>query len=401
MLKDIVASTGLDQNICADLLGINPRLFNEWLQGQKPLPSFILPELSTVFGVSEVDLVSRKPCKDAPAVWYKLRQENLTGRDKEYVLLIRKLGFYVNQIQAVTRSENVTWKALFEQIRAKIDKQASPSEQGRLAARIFASSRNLSHGGRGIGRVFRDNLRLTGVLVIETPVPKSNVEGCSFYVGSSSSEVPCLFANSYASDWFRRNVVIAHELAHGIFDLDSQTVSVDYKGHEEYGELQERRAQAFAEELFVPAEMLRHVQNTVGFKWSNLSPVELAQLVAQTDVSASTVLSAALQSGLISEAEYEQYRELSFSDELKQLTPQALSTREFLQQAIREQSIWPAHKRTTNLTSRKLRLPVSYINRVLTAAKDESISFGKAAEMLMMDPETMMDRFSEFLGAAA
>jgi len=402
LLKDIVASTGLDQDVCADLLGVNARVFNEWLVGQKPVPSFIIPELSTVFGVSESELISRKTTPvDAPAVWYKLRQEDLTSHDREYVLLIRKLGFFLNQIQVVTGSENVLWRALFHEIRAKIDKQASPSEQGRLAARIFAASRNLAHGARGIGRVFRDNVRVTGLLVIETPVPKSNIEGCSFYVGNSTSEVPCLFANTYGTDWFRRNVVIAHELAHAIFDLDSQTVSVDYRGHDEYRELQERRAQAFAQELFVPVEVLRHLQNTVGFKWNNLSAPDLAQLVAHTDVSAITVLSAAFQSGLVSESDLARYRELSFSDELKQLTPRALSTREFLQQAIRDQSIWPAHKRTTNLTSRRLRLPVSYVNKVLSATKAQEISVGKAAEMLMMDPETMLERFCEFFGAAA
>jgi Zn-dependent peptidase ImmA (M78 family) len=402
LLKDIVVSTGLDQNVCAELLGINPRLFNEWLVGQKPIPSFILPELSTVFGVSEGELVSRKTTPaDAPAVWYKLREEDITEHDREYVLLIRKLGFFLNQVQVVTRSENLLWKALFEQIRTRIDKQTSPSEQGRFAARLFASMRNLTHGARGIGRPFRDNLRLTGLLVIETPAPKSKIEGCSFYVGNSGSEVPCLFANTYGSDWFRRNVVIAHELGHAIFDLDSQTASVDYRGEEEYRELQERRAQTFAQELFAPVEVLRHVQNTSGFTWDDLRPRDLALIVAHTDVSATTALSSAFQAGLITADQMQKYRQFSISDELKQLTPHALSTREFLEQAIREQSIWPANKRTTNLTSRRLRLPVSYINKVLSAAKTQEISLGKAAEMLMMDPKTVLERFSDYLGVTA
>lgn len=402
MLKDIVAATGLDQKVCAELLGINPRVFNEWLVGQRPIPPFILPELSTVLGVNAAELVSHKTTSvDAPAVWYKLRQENLTDRDRECVLLIRKLGFFLNQLEVVTRSENLLWKALFDQIRGKVDKQSSPSEQGGSAARLFASMRNLTHGARGIGRVLRDNLRLTGLLVVETPVPKSNIEGCSFYVGSSGSEVPCLFANTYGSDWFRRNMVVAHELGHAIFDLDSQTVSVDYRNEKDFSEFQERRAQAFARELFAPVEVLRHVQNTTGFKWDNLQPRDLATLVAHTDVSAKVVLLAAFQSGLITDDELQKYQEFQIQEELKLLTPRALSTREFLQQAIREQSIWPANKRTTNLTSRRLRLPVSYVNKVLDAAKNEEISFGKAAEMLMMDPTTMQERFSDVLGVRA
>ncbi len=362
----------------------------------------MLPELSTVFGITESELISRKTTPaDAPAIWYKLRDESLTDRDREYVLLLRKLGFFLNQLLSVTQSENFLWRALFDQIRSRVDKQSSPSEQGRVAARQFAAMRALSHGGLGIGRPFRDNLRLTGLLVIETPIPKSRVEGCSFYVGSSGTEVPCLFANTYGSDWFRRNIVIAHELGHAIFDLDSQTVSVDYRDDQEYLELHERRAQAFAQELFAPAHLLRHLQNTKGFNWHDLRPRDLAVLVANADVSAVTVLTSALESGMINAEEFEKYRSYSILDELKQLTPRALSTREFLQQTISEQSIWPANKRTSNLTPRRLRLPVSYINKVLTAAKNEDISLGKAAEMMMMDRQTMLERFSGELEASA
>ena len=196
-------------------------------------------------------------------------------------------------------------------------------------------------------------------------------------------------------------MVVAHELGHAIFDLDSQTVSVDYRNEKDFSEFQERRAQAFARELFAPVEVLRHVQNTTGFKWDNLQPRDLATLVAHTDVSAKVVLLAAFQSGLITDDELQKYQEFQIQEELKLLTPRALSTREFLQQAIREQSIWPANKRTTNLTSRRLRLPVSYVNKVLDAAKNEEISFGKAAEMLMMDPTTMQERFSDVLGVRA
>ncbi len=402
MLKDIISSTRLDQDVCASILGINPRLFNEWLIGQKPIPTFMLPELSTVFGVSEMALTSRRTTPgDVPAVWYKLRDENLTDSDREYVLLIRKFGFYLTQLSAVTRTENPLWKALFEQIKDKIDKQSSPSHQGKAAARLFASMHHLSHGGRGLGTPFRDNVRLTGLLIIETPVPRSRVEGCSFYVGTSGSEVPCLFANTYSSDWFRRNMVLAHELGHAIFDLDSQTVSLDFRGEEDYRQLQERRAQSFAQELFAPPEMLRHIQNTTGFKWSALTPSDLAVLVSHAEVSASVILSSALDAELISEEEFAKYKEYSISEELRQLTPHALTTREFLQQLGNEKSVWPASHRTTNLSPRRLRLPVSYVKKVISAAKDEEISLGKAAEMLMMDRQTVIERFSADLGSIA
>jgi Zn-dependent peptidase ImmA (M78 family) len=183
-------------------------------------------------------------------------------------------------------------------------------------------------------------------------------------------------------------MVLAHELGHAIFDLDSQTVSLDFRGEEDYRQLQERRAQSFAQELFAPPEMLRHIQNTTGFKWSALTPSDLAVLVSHAEVSASVILSSALDAELISE-------------ELRQLTPHALTTREFLQQLGNEKSVWPASHRTTNLSPRRLRLPVSYVKKVISAAKDEEISLGKAAEMLMMDRQTVIERFSADLGSIA
>jgi len=398
LLKDVVSATGLEQDSCASLLGIDPKLFNEWVMGQRPMPEFLIPQLSTVFGVSAQDLVSAKRISDAPAIWYKLRDSRFVPSDRESIVLIRNLGFFFAQLQDVTKSKNVLWKALFEQIRTHISKQASPSDQGRLAARLYRSARNLSHGARGIGMAIRENLRGTGLLLIETPLPKSNIEGCSFYVGQTGSDVPCLFANTYGTTWFRRNLVLMHELGHALFDLESEALSVDYKGEEEYSQLQERRAQAFALEMLVPMEVLRHIQTSNGFKWHDLKSRDLALIVAGTDVEAGTAMRAAWEAGFIDEQLYAKYSEYQIWDDLRQLTPRALSTKEFLRQTIGEQSIWPANKRTTTISSLRLRLPVTYVKDVLTAACAQDISLRKAAEMLMIDKDTLVERFAADLG---
>ena len=163
--------------------------------------------------------------------------------------------------------------------------------------------------------------------------------------------------------------------------------------------MQERRAQAFAQEMLVPMEVLRHIQSSRGFKWSDLKPRDLALIMAGTDVEARTLLQAAVEAGFIDEQLAAKYAELNVWDELRQLTPRALSTKEFLRQTIGEQSVWPANKRTTAVSSLRLRLPVSYVKNVLTAARDEDISVRKAAEMLMMDRETLLERFGNELGA--
>jgi DNA-binding transcriptional regulator YdaS (Cro superfamily) len=399
LLKDIVKATGLSHEAFAGVLGIDPQLFNEWLVGQRPIPAFLLPQLSTVIGVSVQDLASGKRISDAPAIWYKLRDTRLVQSDRESILLIRNVGFFLAQLETVTNSKNVLWEALFEQIRGTVNKQAPPSDQGKLAAQLYRSSRHLSHGARGIGLAIRDNLPGTGLLVIESPLPHSTVEGCSFYVGESGSEVPCLFANTYGSTWFRRNLVLMHELGHALFDLDSEAVSVDYKGEEDYLALQERRAQAFAQEMLVPMEVLRHIQSTTGFKWEDLRPRDLALLVSKTDVEARTILKAATEAGFINDVLCVKYADYDIWGELKQLTPRALDTKEFLRQTIGENCVWPANKRTTTISAARLRLPVSYVKKVLTAAREENISVRKAAEMLMMDKDVLSERFRAELAA--
>ena len=55
----------------------------------------------------------------------------------------------------------------------------------------------------------------------------------------------------------------------------------------------------------------------------------------------------------------------------------------------------------TTLPSRSLRLPVSYIARVLDAVRSLAISESKAAEMLMIDEDTFAERFSSVLEGVA
>ena len=398
-MKEIVKTTGLAPEEFAVLLGIDPKLFNEWSVGQRPIPTFLLPQLSSVFGISVQDLVHPRQISDAPALWYKLRDSRLVQSDRESIVLIRNLGFFLAQLETVTNSRNVFWKALFEQIRATVNKQASPSDQGKLAAQLFRAARNLGHGASGIGLAMRDNVRGAGLLIIESPLPRSSIEGSSFLVGEPGSEVPCLFANTYGSTWFRRNLVLMHELGHTIFDLDSEAVSLDYKEENAYLELHERRAQAFAEEMLIPAEVLNHVQSTTGFKWGNLQPHDLAVLVSRTEVEPRTVLNGAMAAGFIDYSLCEKYASYDIWADLKQLTPRALDTKEFLRQTIGEHAVWPANKRTTSISSVRLRLPVSYVKKVLTAAREEYISIRKAAEMLMIDKDALLDRFGAELGA--
>jgi Zn-dependent peptidase ImmA (M78 family) len=335
-----------------------------------------------------------------PAIWYKFRGERLTAADRESVLLIRQLGHYQNEIEEVTGKRAASWKPIFETVRTQVDNQAPPGEQGRRAARIFRELTGLSQCATGIGEVFRGYLRGQGLLVVESPVPESQVEGCSFYVGAHPSERPCLFANTFHSTWFRRNVVLMHELGHAIFDAPSVAASLDFaQGGGEEG-VSEQRAQAFAQEGLIPREVLNHIAQSLGINWDSVTMEDLAALVARTHVEHQMVVKCAISSGFVSESYAEELLELKISAELKRVSERALDTREYLRlKGEHEKVRLLLGKRTPTIPLRAIRLPVSYVMLVVGAAQEGTISRGKAAQLLMVNKDELESRFSELAEA--
>jgi len=402
MLQLILDSTGLDARTCAGLLGFNPNVFAEWSAGQRPIPESVLPLLSAVFSVSSSILqMSPKAAKSVneadvtPAVWYKFRGPELVSADRECVVLIRQLGHFLNELEEVTQQKSVQWKSLFESIRGATDLQSAPGEQGRTAARIFRESTTLGHGAVGSGTVLRGMLRSMGVLVIETPLKESRLEGCSFAVGSQASPRPCVFANAHHVTWFRRNMVLMHEVGHAIFESAFVGASLDLAGSDKSDSL-ELRAQTFAQECLVPRNVLMHIAQANGIKWNALSNRALAKLVAETHVELRTVVSAAIDAGLVPIENAEALKHSDIASELSELSEHALSTDQYLEKIGADNADWLG-KRTTTLSPRSIRLPIGYVNTVVSAYEDCHISLGKAAQYLMIDESDFVERFGELV----
>jgi Zn-dependent peptidase ImmA (M78 family)/transcriptional regulator with XRE-family HTH domain len=401
MLQVVLDSAGLDAKTCAGLLGISPTVFAEWSAGQQPIPESVLPLLSAVFSVPLSVLRSSKAAKGikeedvTPAIWFKFRGPELVNADRECVLLIRQLGHYVNELEAVTRNRSVQWKTLFDSIRNETDLQAAPREQGRSAARMFREGTSLGHGQKGNGEVLRGLLRSLGVLVFETPLKESRLEGCSFYVGAQPASRPCVFANTHHVNWFRRNMVLMHEVGHAIFESAYVGASLDFLDGTEPTEPLEMRAQAFAQECLLPKSVLVHVAQTNGIKWTNLSARSLAKLVADTHVEQRTIVDAGVEAGLIPEDFSEGLKRVDISKDLRELSPHALSTEEYLELIGSTNAQEWIGKRTTTLSPRSLRLPVGYVKAVVDAYRNCQISVGKAAEYLMIDASEFIERFGD------
>jgi Zn-dependent peptidase ImmA (M78 family) len=406
MLIDLLNDAQIDTDTCASLLGLSSRLFKTWIDGKRDLPGYIIPELASVLGVSQEALVTGR-VREAPAIWFKFRESgNLSAVDRELVILIRRLGFYQHQLDLATSVPNNKWQLLFKFIDEQLtpNRQASPSIQGREAARILRDQLSLGFPRKsavvtGNGDLIRPIFRKFGVLIIEAPMPESKIEGCSFYVGGPGEQRPCLFVNTYKQDWFRRNHVLMHELAHAIFDIDREAASIDFRDTSEEGDVKEVRAEAFAAESLVPKAMLRHLQSMLGLHWESLSDSDLAGLVAYSQVELRFVLRAALDHEFIDTDVMLGYQDRSISDELKQLTERALDTREF--ERVAGGPMLPVALRTTTIPSRSLRLPVSYVARVVSAVCESVISESKAAELLMIDENTFAERFGKALEEVA
>ena len=397
MLRNVLKATGIDAERCAGLLGVHPAIFSEWLSGQRPVPGSMLPLLSTILGVPPAVIAGSGPsgsddaAETTPAIWFKFRGSGLGPPDSECALLIRQISYFVSEIEKITERPSVGWKGLFEDIQARTDRQAPPREQGRQAARMFCASRGLDHKAEGIGELFRPNLRNMGIVVVESAFPESRLEGCSFFVGSQASERPCIFANNARTTWFRRNAILMHEVAHAIFDSDSAGAAIDLIDSTA-DDLSEERAEAFAREALAPKSVLKNVAQRHGLDWHALNETGLAHLVAGVQVEPRTVLRAGFEAGLLTEAEQARYSNFDISGILPQLTDHALSTQEYLRKHAEEAPEWLG-KRMTTIPTRSVKLPSSYVDTVVRLMRDCEISTGKAAEFLMIDEDTLEDRF--------
>lgn len=404
MLKSIIEAARLSPEFCASLANVPTEQFREWLDGKRPIPAFAVPELSAVLGVSERDLLNRKPDRShdgsasAPAIWFKLRDSRLGDADRELVGLVRRLGFSMKQLDEIrnTRSSS-SWNAIANAVSGNIDRSAPPAVQGSEAAARFRSSIGLAHGETGIGELIRHRLRMHGLVVIETPISKSSLEGCCFEIGADADKRPCVFANTFRSTWFRRNAIIMHEVCHAIFDLANDPVSLDFVNEPEGTDVREERAHAFSQACLIPYSVLNHYSNQLGIHWDRLTVEQLAELMASVHVEQRLVLKAAYSYNLISNEQLQAYSNVDCAAALRSISPHAWNTREYMAKKAAETPKWIRLDRNTTISTHRLRLPSGYVQQVIEATNSGDISFGKGAEMLMMDRYTFASRFKDFL----
>lgn len=399
-LQTILSAAQLDAQRFAAALRVSPRVFAEWVSGQSEVPESITPVLSAVLGISPSLLTTRRHAMRhlgeadvTPQIWFKFRGPAFTAVDRDFVLIARQLGHYLNEVEEVTGRRSVAWKNLFQSIRGEIDLQAPPREQGKAAARLFRAATALGHGATGVGDVLRGLLRNLGILLLETPVVESKIEGCSFLVGSTSAARPCILVNSHRTTWFRRNAILLHEVGHAIFE-PYLGASLDLIGDMDAATDIEIRAQGFAQEVLVPKEVLTHAAQSRGIKWQTICAEELAQIVAATHAEQNVVVDAAIEAGFIGADDAQALKRSDIAAHLRRQTAHALTTDEYLKQRGGDPAEWIGKRKTTQ-APRAVRLPVGYVNLIVEAYQSKQISPSKAAEYLMVTDREFLDRFGD------
>jgi Zn-dependent peptidase ImmA (M78 family) len=408
-IRALIDGAGLSVSACANALGVDSQIFKEWADGKREIPPSYAETLSAVLGISS-KLFDARPAEsrraETPAIWFKFRGEDFTDADRESILLIRRLGHNLNQFeQAIEGQPNRVWELLFEYVRAAVNLQDPPQAQGRKAAEAFRSFTQFGRSGTGAGEYLRGAIRAKGILVLESPISGSQLEGCSFLVGGANAQRPCIFVNTYKSTWFRRNVVIMHELGHAILD-QSLGVAIDVYGAEDTqgksrsNSIQEVRAEAFARECLLPRQLIVSFCSQTGTKITKLTEESLAGLVAFSGVEQKTVVSMLREYDFIDEVLSSQYLSYDIWKILKELSTHALGTIEFIEQIGSQAAGEWENKRYTSVGSRKLMLPVNYVKAVIDAVQSLKISVSRATELLMIDLETFAERFGHIIPEA-
>ena len=401
-LRAVIEGAGLTLSTCARALSVDPHIFAEWADSKREIPPSYAEILSVILGVEPARLTDRSATTrraEPSAIWFKFRGKEFKEADRESILLIRRLGHNLNQFErAVEGQTNRTWELLFQQVLKDHNPQDSPQSQGRAAAKVFRGLTQFGSGGTGSSEYLRGNLRSKGILVIESPIPKSHMEGCSFLVGESTAQRPCLFVNSFGSTWFRRNMVIMHELGHAIFDpstgAEVDSISSQVEQRNERDSLSEIRAESFARECLLPKSLILTFCQKFGVKVTHFTPEALADLVAFSGVEQKTVIDLLQEYDLIDYSLAARYEAFEIWDLLKAITDHALSTSEYVDKIGADATRLWSNKRFTSIGQRNLLLPISYVQSVLDAVKALRVSISRAVELLMIDRETFDTRFA-------
>ena len=235
-------------------------------------------------------------------------------------------------------------------------------QQGMDAANALRA--HLGYQTNQVGVDVFGDLRTIGLHVFRRQLASSTISG--LFVRHPFAG-PCVLVN-FSEDIYRQRFTAAHEAGHAILD-DGKDVNVSFKTWDKT-DLSEIRANTFASQYLMPPAFLRGIPDAK--QWSNEKALDWAgRLKVST-----TALSFALRDAeLIDDATAQGLRTVAVSADAK--VDAELPT-----------SLSPA-SRSRKLDMLKRGLSTFYVDLCFRAYRQDAISAGRLAEMLLVSPQNI------------
>lgn len=221
---------------------------------------------------------------------------------------------------------------------------------------------HLGYQTNEVGMDVFGNMRRIGLHVFRRQLANSNISGLFIRHPQAG---PCILVN-YSEDVYRQRFTAAHEGGHAILD-DGKDVNVSFTSWDK-NDLSEVRANTFASHYLMPHEFLRGIPNPQ--QWSSEKALEWA---SRLKVSTTALSFALRETGLVDEATAKQMREVAVPSDAKvdAELPATLS---------------PA-SRSRKLDMLKRGLSSFYVDLCFRAYRQDEITAGRLAEMLLVSPQ--------------
>ncbi len=218
-----------------------------------------------------------------------------------------------------------------------------------------------------------DDIRKIGFHVFRRKLSNSNVSGVSIKHPIAGR---CILIN-YNDDIYRQRFTLAHEAAHGLFDLiDNQDVFVSYE-YKNKKDLREIRADNFASSFLLPKEFITKIKIT---NWDDRSILDWCNKLSINPEPLSIALKVA---GLISEEQQNHFKTLKILQSQKIDSELSVSMSE--------------NGKNRKLALLQKGLSDYYVKLCLDAYRADIVTLSRVAEMLLID-DNMLYKIMESYG---
>lgn len=301
LLQNAREQVGLTQEAASEAVGVNRVLLSYYETGERPVPLTVLSALARVYGRTPSQLLEGIEVQPEPTeILYRSASEELGDKARagmaQFSALVRSYAELASEVGGPTAGRGNSPLVT-----------ARPNAGRKEAARLARETRELL--GLSDGPIGDHLFAMADewALVFRLPLGEIQDHSPSGFFYNHPLAGFCIAVNSEMT-LGRQLFTLAHEMAHAFFHSQSADVWISFPGAPQ---ARERFADLFAGELLVPEDALIGLAEEIGGADELADPVIAVQLQRHFGVSYATLLVRLRQEKLISEATYQELREVS------------------------------------------------------------------------------------------